>query len=136
MSDLGRRLKGAREKTRLTQQQVADKLGISNGTLSGYERNYRDPDTVTLNNLAALYEVSVDYLLGRTSDPKRVLKEQARQLIDLIDLDLTDEEIMSKMNLTVDGQVVEPTEVRIFIDLVRGSRLRMKQGLASTENKQ
>jgi transcriptional regulator with XRE-family HTH domain len=40
MSDLGRRLKGSREKTRLTQQQVADKLGISNGTLSGYERNY------------------------------------------------------------------------------------------------
>lgn len=136
MSNLGRRLKGAREKTRLTQQQVADKLGISNGTLSGYERNYRDPDTVTLNNLAALYEVSVDYLLGRTEDPKRVLKEQSRRLIDMIDLDLTDEEIMSKMDLYVDGQIVEEKEVRIFIDLVRGSRLRMKQGLSSTENKQ
>lgn len=136
MSNLGRRLKGAREKIRLTQQQVADKLGISNGTLSGYERNYRDPDTVTLNNLAALYEVSVDYLLGRTEDPKRVLKEQSRRLIDMIDLDLTDEEIMSKMDLYVDGQIVEEKEVRIFIDLVRGSRLRMKQGLSSTENKQ
>jgi hypothetical protein len=58
-------------------------------------------------NVTIVYEVSVDYLLGRTSDPKRVLKEQARQLIDMIDLDLTDEEIMSKMNLYVDGQIVE-----------------------------
>ncbi|UOF92966.1 helix-turn-helix domain-containing protein [Fodinisporobacter ferrooxydans] len=52
---------------RLTQMEVANKLGISNGTLSGYERNYRDPDTETLKKLADLYEVSVDYLLnGKT----------------------------------------------------------------------
>lgn len=136
VSDLGKRLKVSREKTRLTQKQVADKLGISNGTLSGYERNYRDPDTDTLNRLAALYEVSVDYLLGRTTDPKRVLKEQARQLIDLIDLELTNDEIIEKLDLYVDGIKVEEEEVRIFVDLVRGSRIRMKQGLASAENKQ
>lgn len=65
---LGKRLKHARENARKTQKQVADKLGISIGTLSGYERDYRDPDTDTLNNLAELYNVSADYLLGRTDD--------------------------------------------------------------------
>ncbi|OAS19286.1 helix-turn-helix domain-containing protein [Paenibacillus oryzisoli] len=62
MDTLGSRLKEAREKKRLTQVQVAEKLGISNGTLSGYERNYRDPDTSTLSELSKIYEVSIDYL--------------------------------------------------------------------------
>lgn len=62
METLGSRLKEARDKKHLTQVQVAEKLGISNGTLSGYERNYRDPDTSTLANLARLYGVSTDYL--------------------------------------------------------------------------
>lgn len=61
---LGSRLKKARERKRLTQQEVADKLGVSNGAISGYERNYRDPDTEMLKKLATLYEVSVDYLTG------------------------------------------------------------------------
>lgn len=62
METLGSRLKEARERTRLTQMQVAEKLGISNGTLSGYERNYRDPDTNTLAALARVYGVTTDYL--------------------------------------------------------------------------
>lgn len=65
MSDLGSKLKKARENKRLTQQEVADKLGVSNGAISGYERGYRDPDTDTLKSLADLYEVSLDWLKGR-----------------------------------------------------------------------
>lgn len=65
MSDLGARLKQARENKRLTQQEVADKFGVSNGAISGYERNYRDPDSDTLAQLADLYEVSLDWLKGR-----------------------------------------------------------------------
>ncbi|RKD22586.1 hypothetical protein BEP19_10010 [Ammoniphilus oxalaticus] len=69
MSVLGKRLKKARESKGLTQLSAAKKLGISNGTLSGYERNYRDPDTAILDKMAELYEVNVDWLLGRTDDP-------------------------------------------------------------------
>ncbi|MNZ99157.1 HTH-type transcriptional regulator ImmR [compost metagenome] len=65
MSDLGSKLKKARENKRLTQQEVAIKLGVTNGTISGYERNYRDPDTDILNRMADLYEVSLDWLNGR-----------------------------------------------------------------------
>lgn len=131
-----KRLGELREKSRLTQKELSSRLGMARTTYSGYENGAREPDHQTLQKFADFYDVSIDYLLGRTTDPKRVLKEQARKLIDMIDLDLTDEEIMSKMDLYVDGQIVEQQEVRIFIDLVRGSRLRMKQGLASTESKQ
>lgn len=62
---LGKRLKTEREKRGWSQIYVANKVGITNAVLSNYERDYRDPDTETLKKLAELYEVSVDYLLGR-----------------------------------------------------------------------
>lgn len=64
MSSIGARLKEARELKQYTQKEIAKLLGISIGTLSGYERDYRDPDTLTLKKLAELYEVTLDYLVG------------------------------------------------------------------------
>jgi len=61
---LGERLKKARNDKGLTQMEAAKKLGVTNGALSGYERNYRDPDTNMLKEMAELYEVSLDYLVG------------------------------------------------------------------------
>src|SRR5690625_4372330 len=69
MSILAKRLKEARNKAGLKQIDAAKKLGISNGTLSGYERDYRDPDTEILHKMANLYEVSVDWLLGKSDQP-------------------------------------------------------------------
>ncbi|GAB2570873.1 helix-turn-helix domain-containing protein [Gracilibacillus alcaliphilus] len=68
MNILGKRLKEARKSKAFTQMEVSKKLGISHGTLSGYERGYRDPDTDILNRLAQLYEVSADWLLGNETD--------------------------------------------------------------------
>lgn len=62
---LGKRLKIEREKRNWSQKYVAERIGITNTVLSNYERDYRDPDTETLKKLADLYEVYVDYLLGR-----------------------------------------------------------------------
>ncbi len=63
MKSLGSRLKEMREQNSFTQVEVSRMLDISNGTLSGYERNYREPDTKTLIKLAKLYNVTTDYLL-------------------------------------------------------------------------
>jgi transcriptional regulator with XRE-family HTH domain len=65
LSNLGSRLKKARENKRLTQHQVATMLGVSNGAISGYERNYRDPDSEMLKKMADLYDVSIDWLYDR-----------------------------------------------------------------------
>jgi repressor LexA len=79
-TSLGERLKKAREKRRFSQLEVAKKLGISNGTLSGYERNYRDPDTEMLQKLADFYEVTTDYLLGRDNSLQEA-KERSNSII-------------------------------------------------------
>ncbi len=58
-------LKTARENVGLTQSQVAEKLGISDGTYKNYEQGKREPNNALLVKIADLYGVSTDYLLGR-----------------------------------------------------------------------
>lgn len=64
---LGSRLKEARNQKNLTQSDAAKRLGITFQALSNYERDARDPDTTLLKEMAELYEVSVDLLLGLTT---------------------------------------------------------------------
>ena len=65
----GDRIAYLREQNNLTQQQLADKIGVTRASLSHYEKNRREPDYETLQKLADFFEVSVDYLLGRTDKP-------------------------------------------------------------------
>lgn len=62
--DFGYRLRELREWKHLTQTQVAKRLNLSKTTISGYESNTRTPSLEVLKNLAVLFEVSTDYLLG------------------------------------------------------------------------
>nr|DAZ83019.1 MAG TPA: helix-turn-helix domain protein [Caudoviricetes sp.] len=56
-------LKAARIKTGLTQQQIADKLGITKSTYCGYETAKRSPDPQRIKQLAKVLHVSADALL-------------------------------------------------------------------------
>lgn len=58
------RLKEARTAIGATQEQIANALGVSRTAYTNIENGKRDPDTLTLIALAALFGTSVDYLLG------------------------------------------------------------------------
>lgn len=62
------RLRKLRLEANLTQQQVADKLGITRQAYGYYEseKAKREPDQKSTQKLAELFNVSVDYLLGST----------------------------------------------------------------------
>ncbi|WP_312643070.1 helix-turn-helix transcriptional regulator [Hydrogenoanaerobacterium sp.] len=62
--DFGYRLRELREQKRMTQIQVANRLGISKAAISGYENNIKTPSLEVLKHLAVLFEVPTDYLLG------------------------------------------------------------------------
>lgn len=68
---LAKRLKEARKHANMTQKDAAQQLGISNVTLSQYEKGIRSPDPTNLTKLADLYNVSADWLLGRFSSTRR-----------------------------------------------------------------
>jgi len=57
-------LKTARKNTGFTQAQVADKFGVSVRTVTSWETGEKLPRSNRLNELAALYGVTADYLLG------------------------------------------------------------------------
>ncbi|BFH63962.1 helix-turn-helix domain-containing protein [Paenibacillus azoreducens] len=67
---LGLRLKQLRKENKITQRDLSLKLGIDHTTVSKWEADVYEPDTSTLNKLADLFDVSVDYLLGRTNIPR------------------------------------------------------------------
>ena len=62
----GSRIVELRKIKEMTQHQLADALGISRSALSLYEIEKREPDLTTLNKLANYFNVSTDYLLGKT----------------------------------------------------------------------
>ncbi len=78
---LGKRLREARELKKLKQIDVAPLIGVTSQALSNYERGDRDPDTDTLNKLAGIYNVTVDYLLGR--DTPLIHSKEERNSKDL-----------------------------------------------------
>jgi transcriptional regulator with XRE-family HTH domain len=84
---LPERLKEARNRRGLTQNQVCDRLNIEIGTLSGYEIGRRRPNTDMLIKLATLYSVSVDYLLGIDTQNKQLHKDDVIKRFESLDLE-------------------------------------------------
>ena len=75
----GERLRIARQSQGLTQQQLAELIGVSRSTVAMWETGEHQPDLDTVSKLATILKVSVDFLLGKTEDPTSLeqrLKDQ------------------------------------------------------------
>lgn len=64
---INQRLKQLRAENNLTQTNLADILGIAKTTLAAYEQGKSEPSIDTIIKLADFFNVSIDYLLGRTN---------------------------------------------------------------------
>lgn len=87
--NFGNRLKTLRIKKKLTQQQLADLLGLTKSVMSAYENGLRYPAYDVLIKIARIFKVSTDFLLGveikREIDTSGLTDEQVEALIVLID---------------------------------------------------
>ncbi|KZS45743.1 hypothetical protein AWU65_07365 [Paenibacillus glucanolyticus] len=70
MSVAGDRIKKLREREGLTQLDLANKMGINNSVLSRIEAGKRSVEESELNYFADYFDVTTDYLLGRSDNPK------------------------------------------------------------------
>lgn len=64
----GNYLKELRTKNHLSQEKLAEKLGISRQSVSKWEQGYASPDTDNVLKLSKLYGVSVDSILNCTEE--------------------------------------------------------------------
>ena len=62
------RIATERKRLDLTQEELAEKLNISQKSISKYETGARKPSFETLTEMAKLFNVSTDYLLGRKNN--------------------------------------------------------------------
>lgn len=65
------RIRDLREDKGLNQTRIAKILGMSQTGYSKYETGENDIPTSILIKLSDFYDVSIDYLLGQTDNPKR-----------------------------------------------------------------
>lgn len=97
--DLVARLRKLRDKYGYTQQEVADQIGVGKSAYRSYENNDRRIPVDTLTRVAALYNVSMDELLGnsyRSEAPTNIIhgnftKEQIQKIQKYADLVSNDE---------------------------------------------
>ena len=77
--EIADRLVKLRKKYGYSQEELADKLGLSRQAVSKWERAEASPDTDNLICLAKLYGVSLDELLATDEDIDTIVKEQIKE---------------------------------------------------------
>ena len=78
-------LKYLRNREHLSQSELADKLGVAKSTISMYEVGKREPDFETLESIADLFNVDMNFLLGKDgseNDDHYYLDEETRQIAE------------------------------------------------------
>lgn len=67
MTSFTNRLVQLRKKRGLTQQQIADEIGVNRGSYSNWEKGKREPSFENLIKLADILDTTTDFLLGKTN---------------------------------------------------------------------
>jgi len=70
MSAFSMRLRELRAVKKVTQKHVAESIGISVRAYQHYELDEKEPTLGNINKLADFFEVTTDYLLGRSDNPQ------------------------------------------------------------------
>ena len=73
MAQFDKILKLLRNEKNMSQQELADALGISKSSINMYERGERQPNFEVLEAIADFFNVDIDYLLGRTNKTTKII---------------------------------------------------------------
>ena len=84
MTSFGERLKQLMEDQSISQRDLAAALNISKSTVSGYVNSYREPDFKSLFEIASIFHVTTDYLLGNSDIPSLPISAHNNQSILLL----------------------------------------------------
>lgn len=108
------RLTSLRKEKELSQYELADLLGYSRGQIGNYEQGTREPDHSTLEKIADFFNVSIDYLLGKSN-----VRESADKILEKSNV--SEYTIALHDNRGYDEELPEEArkEINDFIEFVR-----------------
>ncbi|KIV52286.1 hypothetical protein AM501_02380 [Aneurinibacillus migulanus] len=120
---LAQRLRQARKSKKLTQEELANRVSTTKGTISNYENGHSSPPNEMLVLLAETLGTTTDYLLGRTTNPSP-----------------KDSENDSNINVAFydglkDLDDLEPDERQFILDMVEDTVARFKKRKAELKAK-
>lgn len=97
------------------QRDIAALLGVSQQAYSNYEAGRREPDLAALCNLANIFGVTVDYLLGRDDTPQPYLPLQSVALPAAPALTAEEQELVERFReLNPEGQTAALGALRLY----------------------
>lgn len=79
---VGNKIKNLRKSQKITQQDFADKIGVSRSTLSCYEIGQRTPSLKTLQHIADMFGVGLDYFGISAKDEAFDLLARAKEVFE------------------------------------------------------
>lgn len=104
---LGERIKSLRLDSNLTQAELAKRLKIARSNISKYEKSQMTPSNELIVKMAEIFDVSTDYLLGRTSDRHRPYYELTAKDHKEIDDYIANIETDLSAGLLLDGEPID-----------------------------
>ena len=132
MDTIGYRISKARRHMNINQKELAKRANITEGSLSRYENDIREPKAAALRQLASVLNVSIDYLLGFRDE-----MEVRPTLSDKTNLEI--EEYINKVsedlisgNVMFDGK---PGNKEAIDSMMKAMRMGMLLALEEQRNK-
>lgn len=115
-----KRLRALREEKQLSQDALAEKLGISRGSISFYENGTRTPDIEVFCRIASFFNVSLNYLMGLANAGKPENEEISEQ-IGLSDkaIDILKSKKNSNLPLFVNSLIEHPKVEKLALKFSR-----------------
>ncbi len=92
MEDIGRKLRTLRKGKKLTQKDVADRLGLVRATISNYEVGRRTPHLNELKRFAEFYGVTLDYFGVSQKDEMFEVLSRAKEVFENQNIPAADKE--------------------------------------------
>ena len=119
----GTNLKRLRKQKGITQQEIANEINTSRSCISNYESGNRQPDNQTIKLIADFFDVSVDYLFGR-SEVKTLIKSNSL-MSDIQDV-LTEMTSKKQLDISKCSTYVKCAVIEFYTYLLKKEELSKK----------
>lgn len=118
---IGIRIARLRESLQLTQQELADKVGVARPTIANWETGRKEPRGELAVRLARVLGVSPAYLLGYTDDPTPEAGPGEAERVTVVSDDIVNVPVVAQVRAGLPGAVEDASEFRPTLkSMVRG----------------
>ena len=138
MALLGERIKYLRNSNRLTQNELAAKVGVKKSTIAAYENDSRSPSYDVLRKLAKVFHVTIDSLLSDGGETVIRAADLTDEQIDIIDTIIESFRVNNLLRNSVENEraIADVTDsYRALNDKMR-SEVEFRKGKDKGQNKE